>query len=101
MFEFDYLVIALGATSNYYNLPGAEENTLPLKSTEDAIKIHNRTIENFESAMIEVDEQKQRELLAFVIVGGGPTGVELCATMALFLFKTIARDFPCHIIAAG
>ncbi|XUW99792.1 MAG: NAD(P)/FAD-dependent oxidoreductase [Dehalogenimonas sp.] len=93
-YGYDYLILALGSVSNYFNVPGADSNTLPLKSIRDAINIHNRVIEQFEEAVFEKDEVKRREMLTFTIVGGGPTGVELCATMAQLLFKTLKREFP-------
>jgi NADH:ubiquinone reductase (H+-translocating) len=96
-YDYDYLILALGSVSNYFNVPGVEPNTLPLKSIRDAINIHNRVIEQFEEAVFETDESKRREMLTFTIVGGGPTGVELCATMAQLLFKTLKREFP-HLL---
>ncbi len=93
-FPYDYLVVGLGSTNNYYGVPGVEENATPLKTIEDATAIHNRILENFEKAMLERDDVRRRELLTFVIVGGGATGAELGSTMAMFVFKTLARDFP-------
>lgn len=93
-FPYDYLVFALGSTTNFYGIPGLEQYILPLKTIEDGSRIHNKVLESFEMALLEGDEKKRRELLTFIIVGGGATGVELCSTMALFLFKTLSRDFP-------
>ncbi len=93
-FDYDYLVFALGSTTNYYGIPGLEEHILPLKTIEDGSLIHNKLLESFEMALVETDEKKRRELLTFVIVGGGATGVELCSTMALFIFRTLPRNFP-------
>lgn len=92
--QYDYLVLAPGSTTNYYGIPGLEENIVPLKTIEDGIAMHNRMLESFEAALLENDEQRKRELLTFVVVGGGPTGVELSSTMALFIFRTLVRDYP-------
>lgn len=93
-FPYDYLIFALGSTTNYYGIPGLEQNILALKTIGDAMAMHSRILESFESALMEPDEQKRRELLTFVVVGGGPTGVELACMLALFAFKILARDFP-------
>jgi NADH dehydrogenase len=92
--DYDYLIFALGSTTNYYGIPGLEQNIVPLKTIADGVAMHNRILESFEAALFETESQKQRELLTFVIVGGGATGVELACTMALFVFKTLERDFP-------
>ncbi len=93
-FPFDYLVLALGSVTNFYGIPGCAEHIMPLKTVRNGIAMHNRILSTFEAAMLEPDERKRRELLTFVIVGGGPTGVELSSTVAIFVFKTLARDFP-------
>jgi NADH dehydrogenase len=92
--EYEYLIFALGSTTNFYGIPGLEDNGVPLKTIEDGIAMHNRILESFEAALLEEDEQKRREMLTFVVVGGGATGVELSTTMALFVFRTLNRDFP-------
>ncbi len=91
---YDYLLFALGSITNYYNIPGLEQHVVPLKTITDGIAMRNNILDKFEKTLIETDEQKQRELLAFVIVGGGATGVELASTMALFISRTLERDFP-------
>lgn len=95
--QYDYLVLSPGSTTNYYGIPGLEENIVPLKTIEDGVSMHNRMLESFEAAVLENDEQKKRELLTFVVVGGGPTGVELSSTMALFIFRTLVRSYP-HLV---
>jgi NADH:ubiquinone reductase (H+-translocating) len=92
--DFDYLVLATGSSTNYYNIPGAEPNALPLKTPADAVAIHNRILEKFETAVFDSDPERCQRKLTFVVIGGGPTGVEMCSTLALFLFKTISRSFP-------
>ncbi len=82
--SYDALVVALGATTNYFNTKGAAENTLSLKDLGDAIRIRNRIIARFEEAASEKNKEKQKQLLSFVVVGGGATGVELAGEIAEF-----------------
>lgn len=92
--EWDYLVVALGSTVNFFGMDDIEKNALRFRSLKDAINIHNRILENYEAALQEKDEQRRRELLTFVVVGGGPTGVELAASIQDFTVKVLARDYP-------
>jgi NADH dehydrogenase len=92
--EWDYLVVALGSTTNFFGMADAEENSLTLKSVSDAVNMHNRILDNYEAALQERDEQRRRELLTFVIVGGGPTGIELAAAIQDFLRKALVRVYP-------
>jgi len=91
---WDYLVIALGSTTNFFGMPEVEKNSLILKSLSDAVSIHNHILDNYAAALREEDEQLQRELLTFVVVGGGPTGIELVAAIQDFVRKALIRDFP-------
>jgi NADH:ubiquinone reductase (H+-translocating) len=79
--EYDYLVIALGAVTNFYNLPGLEERALTMKSLGDAIFLRNRIIKNLEQADIECNSGERAPLLTFVIAGGGFAGVETIAAI--------------------
>jgi NADH dehydrogenase len=92
--EWDYLVIALGSTANFFGMDEVEKNALRFRSLRDAIYIHNRIVDNCETALLEKDEQRRRELLTFVVVGGGPTGVELSAHLEDFFLKALAQDYP-------
>jgi NADH dehydrogenase len=92
--EWDYLVVALGSTTNFFGMANVEESSLILKSLSDAVGIHNHILDNYEAALRERDEQLQRELLTFVVVGGGPTGVELVAAIQDFVRKALIRDYP-------
>jgi NADH dehydrogenase len=91
--EWDYLVIALGSTANFFGMDEVERNSIRFRSLRDAISIHNRILDNHEAALLEKDEMRRRELLTFVVVGGGPTGVELSAHIQDFVLKTLARDY--------
>ena len=91
---WDYLVVALGSTTNFFGMADAEENSLTLKSLRDAVSIHNHILDNYEAALREKDEQRRRELLSFVVVGGGPTGIELVAAIQDFVRKALIRKYP-------
>lgn len=92
--EWDYLVLALGSTTDFFGLADIEKNALPLKSLRDGISLHNRILDSLEAALLEEDEQRRHELLNFVLVGGGATGVELAASIQDFVRKVLIRDYP-------
>lgn len=92
--DYDFLVIALGSKTNFYNIPGAEENSFTLKSLDDAVKLRNHFIHNFELA----SRNPSEELLNFVIVGGGATGVELAGEMSEYFYYTFSKLYPKEII---
>ena len=89
--KFDYLVIATGAKMNDFGLPGVLENTIGLKSLEDAIEIRKKVIEIYERELTEALNRKEK-LLNLVIIGGGPTGVELAAELDDFVSE-IENDY--------
>lgn len=89
--NYDYLIIALGSKPNFYNIPGADKYSFTLKNIDDAIKLKNRIIENFEKASLNIDEVKK--LLTFVIIGGGATGVELAAEMSEYFYHTFSKIY--------
>ncbi|MFA6601978.1 MAG: NAD(P)/FAD-dependent oxidoreductase [Candidatus Paceibacterota bacterium] len=82
--SYDYLVVSTGAETNYYGITGAKENTLPLKTLTDALVIRRKIIDNIEKSDHESDLTKRQELLTFIVVGGGATGVELAAEIVEF-----------------
>src|SRR3989338_10323691 len=75
--DYDYLIIAIGAKANYYGIKEAEKYTTNLKTINDAINIKNRIINALEKA----SKTQHKDWLNFIVVGGGPTGVELIAEM--------------------
>lgn len=91
--KYDYLVIANGATTNYYGMKDVEQNSLPMKSIVDAIKLRNIIIRNFETALLTDDTEAMNSLMDVVIVGGGPTGVELAGAMAELKSHVFPRDY--------
>ena len=90
---YDALVLALGSETFFFNTPGAKEHSYILKSLDDAVVIRNRFIDIFEQASQESDLKRRRELLTFIIVGGGPTGVELTGEAAGLFFDTLDKQY--------
>src|SRR5262249_20911725 len=79
---FDYLIIATGAAHSYFNHPEWEADAPGLKTLGDALAIREKILLAFEAAERTADPDEQRRLLTFVIIGGGPTGVELAGALA-------------------
>lgn len=91
-FEYDLLIIAIGCTTNFYGNANIAAHALTLKSTYDAITIRNHILLTFENVLASPDEDKQR-LLNFVIVGAGPTGVELAGAFAEIKRNVLPKDY--------
>ncbi|HWV44744.1 MAG TPA: NAD(P)/FAD-dependent oxidoreductase [Nitrospira sp.] len=92
---YDHLVLALGSTTNFFNIPGLAERALTMKSLSDAIALRNHLIANLEEADFECGASLRAPLLNFVVAGGGFAGVETIAAMNDFLREAV-RFFP-HI----
>src|SRR5688572_14618669 len=90
---YDYLVIATGSTHSYFGHDGWQSFAPGLKSIDDATLIRRRILRAFEAAEMETDAGRRERLLRFVIVGAGPTGVELAGTIAELARFTLATDF--------
>ncbi len=95
---YDYLVLAPGAETNFYDTPGAAEHSLTLKSIEDAVKIKNHCVAQMEIAAHTRDEEVRKRLARFVIVGGGPSGVELAAEMHEFIKDSFYESYPAEVV---
>ena len=91
--DYDWLIVATGSKHAYFGHNDWEPNAPGLKTLEDAIAIRRRILIAFERAEREEDTQRQRQLLTFVIVGGGPTGVELAGTLAEIARQTLRDEF--------
>ena len=91
--EYDFLIVATGATHAYFGHDEWERLAPGLKTLKDALQIRQRILMAFEIAEREPDERLRREWMTFVIVGAGPTGVELAGTLAEVARQTLARDF--------
>jgi NADH:ubiquinone reductase (H+-translocating) len=92
-FNYDYLVIATGCTSNFFGNKNFEQYAFPMKSTNEAIALRNRILLNFEDALSATGDQLE-EIMNMVIVGGGPTGVELAGALAEMKKFVLPRDYP-------
>ena len=90
---YDYLIVATGATHAYFGHPEWERWAPGLKTLDDALEMRRRVLLAFEAAEREPDPAAQRRLLTFVIVGGGPTGVELAGALAEIARQTLRDDF--------
>jgi NADH:quinone reductase (non-electrogenic) len=91
--EYDHLVLATGARHSYFGHPEFEAFAPGLKSLGDAVSIRNKFLQAFEQAEAEDDPERRRALLTFVLVGAGPTGVELAAALALLVRTTLRSEF--------
>lgn len=92
--RYDKLVIATGATNNFFGNKTIEANAIPMKSLVEALDLRSKILENFERALNTQDLDKREELMNFVIVGAGPTGVELAGALAELRNKILPKDFP-------
>jgi NADH dehydrogenase len=92
-FEYDFLVLAFGCTTNFYGNDEISQHAFTLKSTYDAITIRNHILLTFEK-IISASENEKESLLNFVIVGGGPTGVELAGSFAEIKKRILPKDYP-------
>lgn len=90
---YDYLILACGSKHSYFGHDDWEEHAPGLKNLAQATEIRRRVLLAFEKAANEVDVEKQRQFLTFVVVGGGPTGVELAGSIAELSRKTFHKDF--------
>jgi NADH dehydrogenase len=90
---YDYLIVASGAAHAYFGHPEWEPHAPGLKTLDDALEMRRRVLMAFESAERETDPDVQRRLLTFVIVGGGPTGVELAGALAEIARQSLPEDF--------
>ena len=91
--SFDYLILATGAAHAYFGHPEWAARAPGLKTLDDALEIRRQVLLAFEAAERETDEDVRRRLLTFVIIGGGPTGVELAGALAEIARQTLREDF--------
>lgn len=90
---YDYLIVATGSTHAYFGHDDWERRAPGLKTLEDALEIRRRVLMAFERAEREPDPERRRVLLTFVVIGGGPTGVEMAGALAEISRQSLARDF--------
>ena len=92
-FPYDYLVMAQGCTTNYFGNQEMERHAFPMKSVPEALQLRNRILQTFEEAVSKSGDELQATL-NFVIVGGGPTGVELAGALAEMKTNILPKDYP-------
>lgn len=93
-YDYDYLVVATGATSNFFGNSGLEKYSLPMKSVKEALNIRSYVLQNLEEAILRKNINERERFLNFVIVGGGPTGVELAGAIAEIQLHMLKKDYP-------
>lgn len=92
--RYDQLVLAAGATTNWFGIPGAEAHAFPFKTLMDAIRLRAHLVEMWELADQAEDANVRRQLLTFVVAGGGITGVEVCASFMEMFHRTMSQLYP-------
>jgi NADH dehydrogenase len=93
LLRYDYLVLATGTTSNFFGDEQMAKNAICLKNVTDAIELRNTLLSNFEQALQIGDQEQLNSMLDFVIVGGGPTGVEMAGALAELRAHVFPRDY--------
>ena len=92
--EYDYLVLSHGSETNYFGLESLKHHCLGLKDIPDAVNIRNHVLSCFEQAMLEPDPEQRRARLTFIVVGGGPTGVEMAGALSELIRLVLVKDYP-------
>ena len=92
--DYDFLVLALGATTNFFGMQNIMDYALPMKSISEAIALRNKLLQNFEDAVTAENEDIKCGLLNVVVVGGGPTGVEVSGMLAEMKKHILPKDYP-------
>ncbi|WP_417589873.1 NAD(P)/FAD-dependent oxidoreductase [Owenweeksia hongkongensis] len=92
--EYDHLVIATGSETNYFGMDGVKREGMPMKSVPEALNLRSLILQNFEAASLTNDLAERERLMNFVIVGGGPTGVELSGAVAELKTHVLPNDYP-------
>ncbi len=91
---YDHLILAVGGETNYFGLENVPRHGFGLKDVPDAIRIRNHVLHQFERAMLEPNAERRRALLTFVVVGGGPTGVEMAGALSELIRLVLVKDYP-------
>ena len=92
--SYDKLIIATGTTNKFFNSPKHIEKVHTLKSTAEAIRLRNEILDRLERACLTKDREKQKRLLSFVVVGGGPTGVEVAGALGEMKRYILKKEYP-------
>ncbi len=92
--RYDKLIVATGTTNNFFNNPELCTKVHTLKSTAEAIRLRNEILDRLERACITADPERRRQLLSFVVVGGGPTGVEIAGALGEMKRYILKKEYP-------
>lgn len=92
--HYDHLVFATGAETSYFGMENVKKNAIPMKTLNDAIEMRNTLLKNLEKASITKDIRERRKLLTLVVVGGGPTGVEVSGMFAEMRKNILLKEYP-------
>lgn len=92
--NYDFLVLAIGADTNFFGNVKMKEKALPMKSVTEALTLRNIILQNYEDALSAEDEETRKGLMNIVVVGAGPTGVEVSGTLAEMKKTVLPRDYP-------
>lgn len=91
--DYDYLLLATGGMTNYFGMESVAGNAFAMKTLDEAVTIRNHVLKMFELASHEKDPDKRRALLTFVVVGGGPTGVESAGALSELIYYVLAKEY--------
>jgi NADH:ubiquinone reductase (H+-translocating) len=94
IYDYDILIIATGADTNFFGNKNVEQNVFPMKSTTEALQLRHRLLQNFEEALLTKDPIVLQKLMNVVVVGGGATGVELSGSIAEMKRYVLPKDYP-------
>ena len=92
--KYDHLIIATGSTTNFFGNKDFEEQAMPMKSVTEALNLRSLILQNFERALLTTDVHEQEALMTIVVVGGGPTGVELAGAVSELKRHVLPNDYP-------
>lgn len=93
-FDYDVLVLAMGAGTNFFGNTNLQQHAFPMKSTSEALQLRHHLIHNFEDALTAKTEDELQRILNIVVVGAGPTGVEISGTLAELRNDVLPKDYP-------
>ena len=92
--HYDYLILAMGANTSFFGMKNLQRYARPMKNVLESIELLNVLLHNFEDAIVESDSDKRQGLLNLVVVGGGPTGVEISGSLVEMKKYVLPKDYP-------
>src|SRR5690606_23900724 len=91
---YDYLILAAGSQTNFFRMESVEAHAFELKTIGQAVTLRSHILRLFEEAQREPDSERRRAMLTFVVVGGGPTGIEFAGALAELIYGVLVKDYP-------